>query len=198
MTFSCTFNSELGWRYACSKCCGGRPQKGIWAKGKPWGWRAIKWPGGNSHLVFPKNCWYGMPFAAREGRAGSKAVGRRREEPSWTSGSEVSTGTPGAGRRAPGQDGWRSAERGPEGTTAKGRERQRTRGPFPRLLQVLWPDTASPATEPRVPEKRSVGGCGAGSWGSGSQQEACSWPLEPQEGEQAPGKGGSEGVDEFL
>lgn len=38
----------------------------------------------------------------------------------------------------------------------------------------------------------------AQSWGSGSQQEACSRPLEPQEGEQAPGEGGSEGVDEFL
>lgn len=33
---------------------------------------------------------------------------------------------------------------------------------------------------------------------SRSQQEACSWPLEPQEGDQAPGEGGSKGVDEFL
>lgn len=182
MTFSCTFNSELGWRYACSKCCGGRPQKGIWAKGKPWGWRAIKWPGGNSHLVFPKNSWYGMPFAAREGRAGSKAVGRRREEPSWTSGSEVSTGTPGAGRRAPGQDGWRSAERGPEGTTAKGRERQRTRGPFPRLLQVLWPDTASPATEPKFQRREASVGVGPGAGAQGLSRRRVPGHLSHRKG----------------
>lgn len=34
--------------------------------------------------------------------------------------------------------------------------------------------------------------------GSGSQQEACPRPLEPQEGDQAPREGGGEGVDEFL
>ena len=61
-----------------------------------------------------------MPFGAREGRAGSKAVGRRREEPSWTSESEVSTGTPGAGRRAPGQDGWKSTEEVPKGPQPQG------------------------------------------------------------------------------
>lgn len=52
--------------------------------------------------------------------------------------------------------------------------------PSLRLLQ--YSGQTPPVTEPRVPEKRSVGGCGAGSWGSGSQQEACSWPRRPQEG----------------
>lgn len=117
MTFSCTFNSELGWRYACSKCCGGRPQKGIWAKGKPWGWRAIKWPGGNSHLVFPKNSWYGMPFAAREGRAGQ-----------WG----------GGGRSPPGLQGQRSAQEpqgqgeGPQGRMDGGALKEGPKGPQPR------------------------------------------------------------------
>lgn len=33
---------------------------------------------------------------------------------------------------------------------------------------------------------------------SRSQKEACSWPLEPQERDQAAGEGGSKGIDEFL
>ena len=45
-----------------------------------------------------------------EGRAGSQAVGRREGEALWTSGSEVSTGTPGGGRGAREQDGWNSTE----------------------------------------------------------------------------------------
>ena len=53
------------------------------------------------------------------------------------------------------------------------------------LLLVLWPGTF-------------LQGDPGGFWSSGSQQKACSWPLEPQEGNQAPGEGGREGIDEFL
>lgn len=56
-------------------------------------------------------------------------------------------------------------KRGPEGTTATGRERQRTRGPF--LAYSRYSGQTPPLrSQARVPEKRSVGGCGAGAGGS--------------------------------
>lgn len=152
-----------------SKCCGGRQQKGSWAKGKPWGWRAVKWPGGNSHLVFPRTAGTGCHLR-RGGQSWVKGSGEEEERPPWTSGSEVSTGTPrGAGRGPQGKmDGGALKER-PEGTTATGRTAADA-APSLAYSRLLWPDTASPVTEPRVQRREASVGCGAELWGSGSQQ----------------------------
>lgn len=144
---------------------------------------------------FPRTAGKGCHLGRGRTELGQRQWGGGRS-PSGLQG-QKSAEEPRGREKTPGQDGWNSTERGPRGATATGRERQQTWGPFPHLLQVLRPDTSPPVTEPRIP-KRSVSGCGARSWGSGSQKEACSRPLEPQEGEQTPGEGGSEGVDEFL
>lgn len=65
------------------------------------------------------------------------------------------------------------------------------------LLQVL--DQASPSPfSPGIPEETCGVEARADSRGSGSQQQPCSRPLEPQEGDQASGEGGRKGVKQLL
>lgn len=72
--------------------------------------------------------------------------------------------------------------------------------PTERKLPEVWdPGNPSSSQESLNLRELQILLCSLGwFWNSGSQREACSWPLEPQEGNQTPGEGGREGVNEFL
>lgn len=92
-----------------------------------------------------------------------------------------------------------STDGGLKGTTVTWREREGLWGPCSLLLQILWPGSAPDWSECwRSREVKYQWLTDGWQQGSRSQQETCSWPPEPQEGDQAPSESSGEGVDEFL
>lgn len=114
---------------------------------------------------FPRTAGKGCHLGLGRAELGRGQRGGRREEPFWTSGSEVSTGTP-EQEKTPGQDEWKSTERGPRAAGATGRERQRTWGPFPPFSRCSGKTPPLLSQSPEFQREASVGvGPGAGAQG---------------------------------
>lgn len=102
---------------------------------------------------FPRTAGKGCHLGRGRAELGQRQWGRGGRSPSGLQG-QKSAQEPRGREKTPGQDGWKSTERGPRGATATRRERQRTWVPFPRLLQVLQADTSPPVRAQNSKEKR--------------------------------------------
>ena len=184
---------ELGGSAAVSSAGERRQQRGSGQAGS-------MWIGPHSHLLFPRKSQRGMLDGAAKHCFSSNSAWRVQ---SWVKGSgqkrgpvalglEVCMGSPGGWGKSLTTAVWHSssterASTGP-GHGGAGPTCSRCDGQTPRSQH-----------SPGLPGEGGVGGHGLGeARGSGSQQEACPRPLEPQEGHQAPGEGGRERVDELL